>query len=157
MIRRLVIIAFFITAGSACCGQGTLLFKKNNHRQAYYKVGDIISFNLKGSKQKISDQIKGFEDSLLVFQFYKINPKEISRLYVDNKTKIWFIFRYKYEKLFLVAGASFLPIEFVNTGKIHQEALLVSGTLLSAGFLAKFLISDKIKIKGRRRLVIIKY
>jgi hypothetical protein len=117
----------------------------------------VLTFELKGTKTKVSDQIRGFEDSLVVFQSYKLNPKEIAALYVDEKTKIWFIFRYKYEKIFSLAGALFLPIEVVNTGKIEPKAVAVSGALLGAGLLARWLVSDKLKIKGRRKLLIISY
>jgi hypothetical protein len=138
-------------------GQRFLYFQKNGHREAVYATGDALTFELKGTKAKISDQIRGFEDSLVVFQSYKVNPKEIAALYVDEKTKIWFIFRYKYEKVFLLAGALFLPIDVINTGKIEPKALAVSGTLLGAGLLARWLVSDKLKIKGRRKLLVISY
>ncbi|MGI4883615.1 MAG: hypothetical protein ACRYFR_01490 [Janthinobacterium lividum] len=138
-------------------GQSFLYFKKNAHREAAYSTGDALTFELKGAKTKVSERIVGFEDSLLVFASYKLNPNKINALYVDDKTKIWFILRYKYEKVFFLAGGIFLPIDIINTRKIEPQALAVSGALLSAGLLAKWLISKKLKIKGRRKLLVISY
>jgi hypothetical protein len=139
---------------SICYGQ-KLLFHKNRHREAIYKKGDEISFRLKNDKSKITGQIIGFEDSVIVFPGFKINPRRISHLYVDSKTKIWYILRYKYERIFLIAGTGYPLLELVNHGEIEKETLIISGSLITAGLLARWLISDKIKIKGRRRLVII--
>lgn len=136
-------------------GQAYLYFRKNGHREAIYQVGDVLTFALKGTNRRISEQIKGFDDSLLVFQYYKVNPREIAALYVDDKTRLWFILRYKYEKLFLAGGAGFLPISAFNTGRIEPRAAAISGGLLGAALLAHWLISQKIAIKGRRRLLIL--
>lgn len=165
MLKHYVIAFIFFTNYLSCVGQAFthtkgesfLYFKKNSHREAMYSVSDVISFDLKNNKEKVSDQIKGFEDSLIVFQSYKLNYREISALYVDKKTKIWFILRYKYEKLFFLTGADFLPIDIINTGRIEPKALAVSGALLGAGLLSRWLISDKIKIRGKRKLLIISY
>lgn len=165
MLKYYVALLLCLASTSRCIGQvfvhtngqSFLYFKKNGHREAVYATGDVLTFELKGAKTKVSDQIRSFEDSLIVFQFYKLNPKEIAALYVDEKTKIWFIFRYKYEKIFLLAGALFLPIDVINTGRIEPKALAVSGALLGAGLLARWLVSDKLKIKGKRKLVVIYY
>jgi len=144
----------FVGLASNCYGQ-KLLFHKNRYRQATYKEGDRISFRLKNDKSKITGQIIGFEDSLIVFHGFKINPDQISHLYVDSKTKIWYVMRYKYEKIFLIAGIGYSFLELVNEGEVDKETLIISGSLITAGLLAKWLISDKIRIKGRRRLLII--
>ncbi|RZJ93304.1 MAG: hypothetical protein EOO60_04905 [Hymenobacter sp.] len=138
-------------------GQSLLYFKKNGHREAVYAVGDKLTFELKATKTKVSDQIIGFQDSLILFQHYSLNPKEIAALYVDDKTKIWFIFRYKYEKAFFLAGGLFLPIDVINTGQVEPKALAVSGLLLGAGLLARWLVSEKLRITGKRKLLIITY
>lgn len=138
-------------------GQRFLYFRKNGHREAVYGVGEVVTFELRGTGQKVSDRLVGLEDSLLVFQHYTVSPKAIAALYVDEKTRQWFILRYKYEKLFLLAGALFLPIDLVNSRKIEPRAVEVSGAFLGAALLAHWLISPKLNIKGRRRLVIISY
>lgn len=153
-MRYLLVLAIAFTA-TVSLGQDMLMFKKNKNKIVYYKMGDVITFQLKNDKQKITDQIRGFTDSLIVFHYYSINPAEISHMYVDSKTKVWFFMRFKYEKLFLIAGAGYLLLDLANTGELTKETLVVSGTLITAGLLAKFLISKKIKIKGKKMLRIL--
>lgn len=165
MLKYYTVIVLFFANTLLCAGQNFihakgqsfLYFKKNGHREAVYAVGDKLTFELKATKAKVIDRIIGFEDSLLVFQSYKLNPSQISALYVDEKTKIWFIFRYKYEKAFFLAGSLFLPISIINTGRVEPKALVVSGALLGAGLLAKWLVSNKLRIKGKRKLLVISY
>jgi hypothetical protein len=154
MIKFSSIFIILFSFYSWCYGQ-KLLFHKNRHREALYKVGDVISFRVKNSDSKISGQIRSFEDSLIVFQNFKVNPNKITHLYVDSKTKNWYILRYKYEKIFLISGIGYLLLDVLNTGELSKETLVISGSLVAAGLLAKWLISDRIRIKGRRKLVII--
>jgi hypothetical protein len=120
-------------------------------------VGDKLTFELKATKAKVTDRSIGFEDSLLVSQTYTLRTSKIGALYVDEKTKIRFIFRYKYEKAFLLAGSLFLPISVINTRKVEPKALAISGALFGAGLLAKWLVSQELRIKGKRKLLIISY
>ncbi len=131
------------------------MFKKNNHRFAYYETGDIITFNIKGHPDKISDQIRGFEDSLIVFRFFKVNPKEITHIYVDGKTKSWFVIRYKYEKLLLFAGVGYFLLDWVNTGEVTKETVIIGGSMIAGSLLAKILISKRMKITRKRKLAIL--
>jgi len=110
---------------------------------------------MKNEHAKFTEEILGFEDDLIVFRDFKVYPEDITHLYVDAKTRIWYILRYKYEKIFIIAGIGYLLIDLTNTGKVKEETLIVSGSLVAAGLLAKLLISKKIRIKGRRKLVII--
>ena len=165
MLKYYTVIVLFLATTSLCAGQAFvyakgqsfLYFRKNGHREAVYAAGDKLTFELKDAKAKVTDRLIGFEDSLLVFQSYKLKPSEISALYIDEKTKIWFVFRYKYEKVFFLAGSLFLPISVINTGKVEPKALAVSGVLLGAGLLARWLVSKKLRIKGKRKLLIISY
>lgn len=165
MLRYYALCYLYLATPFRCAGQAFihapgqhfLYFQKNGHRQAVYTSGEVLTFELNGSKTKISDRISGFEDSLLVFSSYKVNPRNITALYVDEKTKIWFIFRYKYEKAFFLAGALFLPLDIVNSGQVAPKAATISGALLGAGLLARWLISDKLPIKGKRKLRVIAY
>lgn len=131
------------------------MFQKNRRRTAFYKQGDQISFRLHNDKTKYTFQILGFEDSVLVVRNYKINPKEISHMYVDSKTKIWYVFKYKYEKIFFLAGAGYLLASVINEKTVSKEAATISGSLGGAAILARLLVNDKIRIKGKRRLAII--
>lgn len=163
MLKTCLLAGLLLVLSPACRGQhflfpkgeSLLYFRKNGHREAVYGVGDALSFTVKGSPDKFSERIRGFEDSLLVFDTYKLNVKQISALYVDDKTKIWFILRYKYEKLFLLAGGLFFPLNTFNTREFQPKALAVSGALLGAGLLAHLLVSQKLRIKGKRRLLVL--
>lgn len=137
-------------------GQKALLFNKNWRKQVLYQTGDIISFRVAADSKKITDQIMGFEDSLIVFRNYKVNPIEITHMYVDKKTRTWYFLKYKYEKLFLFVGIGYLLIDGINNQELSKETLVFSGSLIGAGLLARWLISKKIKIKGRRKLVIMR-
>lgn len=139
-----------------CVGQKSLLFTKNWRKQAIYKTGDVISFCVKVDPKKITDQIIGFEDSLIVFKNYKVNPKEITHMYVDKQTGTWYFLKYKYEKLLLFTGIGYLVIDGFNNKEFSEETLIISGSLIGAGLLARWLISKKIKIKGSRKLVIMR-
>jgi hypothetical protein len=154
-MRKFYILTKVLLCLSSICYGQKLLFHKNRHRQAFYKEGDVISFRLKNDKSKITGQIRGFEDSLIVFLDFKIDPKKITHLYVDGKTKSWYILRYKYEKMFLIAGVGYPLLELVNNGEVDKEVLIIGGSLITAGLFTRWLISDKIKIKGRRRILII--
>jgi len=152
---RFSLVVILLLLGSFDGNSQKLLFQKNRYRQALYEPGDQLTFRLKGSRTKIFGQILGFEDSLIVFRDFKINPAKISHLYVDAKTRIWFILRYKYSKLLLIAGTGYLFLDAVNSGEFREKTLIISGTLIGAGLLAKIFISERMKIKGRRKLVII--
>lgn len=121
----------------------------------FYEIGDNIAFNLKEDKAKISATITGFQDSVIVFRGFKVNPSEISHIYVDSKTISWFVLRYKYTRLFLYTGIGYFLVDVANSGEISEETLAISGTLVGAGLLAKLLVSDKLAIKGKRKLLIV--
>lgn len=152
---RLLPFALLVISIPELFGQ-KLLFHKNNYKEQFYQVGDVISFQLKNEKTKITGKILGFEDSVIVFRGYKINPQKISAIYVDKKTKTWFALRYKYKYLLPEIGAGYLFLEWVNTGSLDDRDLRFGGSFIAAGVLARFLISDKIKIKGRRKIIIVK-
>ncbi len=150
--KRFAIALLILTLYFPSPGQ-KLLFHKNRYKEVFYQVGDHISFRKLGSTQKISGEIIGFEDSLIVFKEFKVNPKVISHMYVDDKTKQWFILRYKYRGLVFI-GIGYLAIDVINTGELSKSTAIVSASLVGAGLLAKWIIADRIKIKGRRKLVI---
>lgn len=153
-MRLCILYVFLLVFNTHGFGQ-KLLFYKKSYRQAYYKTNDVISFRLQGSREKITGKIKGFEDSLIVFEGRKVDPRQISHLYVDAKTKTWYILRYKYEKIFMFAGITWLVTDLVNSGQVSPKTLVISGSLIGASLLARLLISDSMKIKGKRKLLIV--
>jgi len=137
------------------CFSQKLLFHKNRYKEVLYEVGETISFNLKGDNSKVTAGIKGFEGDYIVFEDFKINPRDIASMYADAKTRTWFIFRYKYQRILLYIGFGYIIIDFINTGSLSKETLAFGGAFIAAGLLAKIFISQKIKIKGKRKLVVI--
>ena len=127
-----------------------MLQKKNKNKNAYYEKGDVISFQVKGRKSKITAEITNFRDSVIVFQGFEVNVGEIKCIYIDEKTKWWL--RYKVAQLSFITGTGYLALDVINTGKLNGNTLAVSGSIIGVGLIAKMLISNKIKIKGRTKL-----
>lgn len=156
MIRMLLAFISVLDNLEYCIGQGTLLMlqKKNKNKNAYYKPGDEISFRKNGSKSQITGEILDLKDSVIVFQEFEARVDEISSLYIDEKTRWWL--RYKIEQIGLIAGVGYLALDFINNGEIIRETLVISGTLIGVGIIGKLLIGNRIKIKGRTKLRILK-
>jgi hypothetical protein len=152
LILSIVAVSFAVTGFA----QTFLLFHKNRYREAHYVVSDVITFRLKGERKKIKAEIIGFEDGLIVFNGFKVSPKDITHLYVDPKTRIWYALRFKYARMCFIAGAGYMLIDLANHGDLQESTVVVGTTLITAGVLAQILVSWKIKIKGRRRLEIIR-
>ncbi len=150
---------YLVTLGMLCFnasvfGQTSLLFIKNNSRYATYRIGEDLSFDIAGNKQRITQKIEGFEDSLIVFNTFKLPVNDISALYVDEKTKRWYPLRFKYEKILPIAGAEYLVADAIVSRKLRPNTLLISGLLFGGGMLARKLIGRRITVRGGRRLVI---
>jgi hypothetical protein len=131
-----------------------MLQKKNKNKNAYYKLGDEISFRKNESKRKITGEILDLRDSIIVFHGFEVRVDEISSLYIDEKTKWWL--RYKIEQIGLIAGVGYLTLDLINNGEIGRETLVISGTLIGVGLIGKLLIGNRIKIRGRTKLRILK-
>ena len=154
----LVILIWFLILGStpSCFAQKSLLFQKNKNKEVVYEPGDVISFRLKGDKSKHTFQIMRFEDSLIVFKNYKVNPKEITHMYRDTKNKTWWFMKYKWSGLCFIVGIGYLVLDGLHLGELTRETLIFSGSLIAAGVLTKLIINDRIKIRGSRKLVVIR-
>ena len=149
MFKFHFLLIIWLGFGSICCGQ-TLLFHQNRHRTVLYKEGDVISFRIKNNKSKITRKIRGFEDSLIVFQDFKINPDKITHFYV-NKSLI------RQTRKIIYAGVGYPLLELINFGVVDQKALTIGGSLIAAGLLVGLLIRHKIKTEGRNKLLIIDF
>jgi hypothetical protein len=130
-----------------------MLQKQNRNKNVYYKTGDEISFRLNDSKRRVIGKITDFKDSTVVFDGFEVRVSEISSIYIDEKTKWWL--RYKIEQLCLIAGGGYLLLNIIN-GNVDEDTLIISGTLISAGIIAKVLIGNRIKIRGRTKLRIVR-
>ena len=95
-----------------------MLQKKNKNKNVFYEKGDIISFQVKGRRLKITGQIIDFKDSVIVFQGYEVKVSEIKCLYIDEKTKWWL--RYKIAQLSFITGTGYLALDIINKiGRAH--------------------------------------
>lgn len=130
-----------------------MLQKKNKNKSVYYEIGETISFQVKGNKSKVTGTITGFRDRVIVFNGLEVHVDSICVMYIDEKTRWWL--RFKIAQLSFIAGGGYLALDAVNTGKLNDQTLAVSGSILGAGLIAKLLISNKIKIKGRTKLRIL--
>lgn len=153
-MKRNVLLLLLILSSSHLFSQ-KLLFHKNRKREAIYRIGDEISFRVKHEKTRLTGQIIGFEDSLIVFYNMKINPKNISHFYVDGKTKAWYFLKYRYAKLFFFTGAGYLMIDIINSGEPEKETVVTCASLMGAGLLAQAIVGQKVKVGRRGRVVII--
>jgi hypothetical protein len=155
-LKHFFLSAVAVTLCYTTFAQTFLLFHKNRYREAHYVVSDVITFRLRGERKKIKAEIIGFEDSLIVFNGFKVYPKNITDLYVDPKTRIWYAVRFKYARLCFIAGAGYMLIDLANNGDLNESTVVIGSTLIGAGVIAQLLVSKRIKIKGRRRLEIIR-
>jgi hypothetical protein len=135
--------------------QQRLMFRKSNSKVAIYERGEVISFRVRGDRASHTYQIEGFTDTTIVFRYHEVALRDISHLYVDQKTRQWFEMRYKYEKFLLIAGFGYFMMDVINTGELSEETKWVSLSLIGAGVVAKFMVTDKFRIGGRKRLTLV--
>jgi len=133
-----------------------LLFHYSRYKEAIYTVGDVISFREKRSKEKITWQITDITDSTIVSGERSILLHKIGAMYVDQKSKIFFPFRYKYKYILIGGGVSYFLINWFNSKEIDHPSTIISVSMVSAGVIAGLLIKDYIKLKPRRKLVILR-
>ena len=140
--------------GSNGSAQDFLRFEKRRNRTADYYVGDKVSFWIKDHPSKITGQIRGFEDSLIIFSHFQIPVGDITHLYVDRKISSWYAVKYK-TMLLPMAGAGYLGLDVLNTGELAPRTLAIGGGLIGGGFLLKWIVGKRIKVRGRKRKLII--
>ena len=154
---KLLLLLPFLLLSMACpcfCQETYLMMqKRNKNKNAYYKQGDVISFRTHASNQKVTGEIFGFKDNVIVFRGFEVGVADIASLYIDEKTRWWL--RYKVEQLSLIAGCGYLLLDVINSGELNENTLAISGTLIGVGLIAKILIGNRIKIKGRTNLRIL--
>jgi hypothetical protein len=133
-----------------------LLFHYNRYKEHIYKVGDVISFRIKGNVEKHTWQITNLTDSTIVSGERSIEPHQISHIYVDKETLQFFAFRYKWARLFFFAGVGYAAIDLVNRHELDRNMALISGSLLGASLLCTIIIKEHIELKHGRKLVILR-
>ena len=156
MAKHLLVLLLIALPLAHCLAQQPyLLFHKSNKREAQYFAGEVIAFRIRDNDFKVTDQIKGFSNGLVLFDGYEVNPNDFEVLYADDKTRIWFAFRYKFARLTLIAGAGYLALDVLNTGEFDRNTMIISGSLIGAGLIGRLFIREKFKIKGSKKMVVI--
>jgi hypothetical protein len=155
MIRYFTFCFLLLIISNSCFCQKDLLILQKKNKNTFYNSGDVISFKIEGDKSKITGKILDLEDSVIVFKGYEVNVNKITCLYVDKKTGRGL--HYKLASLLLIGGSGYALIDLINRGELDERTLIPCGKLIAAGLLAKLIIGNKIKIKGRTRLRILNY
>jgi hypothetical protein len=155
-LKILVTLVFLIVAQASFAQEKQLLFHYSRHKEVIYRIGDVISFQRKGNKQKISWQISDITDSTIVSGDRSIAPYKIGAVYVDAKVKMLRPIRYQYKYYLTAAGIAYFLIDWGNSKEIDTSTIIVSGTFIGAGILSAILIKDYVKLKRGRRLVILR-
>src|SRR5687768_9974424 len=88
-------------------GQKSLLMlqKRNTNKNVVYKIGDEVSFYTDFHQGKVTGKIISFEDSVIVFNGYRVDVRDIKALHIDEKTRWWL--RFKPAQLLLLAGGAY--------------------------------------------------
>jgi hypothetical protein len=149
MIRYFTICFLLLAISDSCYGQKDVLVLRRRNNNTYYHAGDKISFHIEENKSKITGRISDLTDSTIIFESFEVPLSKITWLYIDSRKLL--------PRLLLTAGAGYLFVDLINGGAQIERVLISSGTLISLGLLAKLLIRNKIKIKGRTRFIILNY
>lgn len=154
-MRKFLVLLVLSFAFLNVSGQHTLLLlqKENQRKNAYYEVGDELTFYLSGRKSRIQDKIVAFEDSAIVFRGYQVPVDQITALHIDDKTRWWL--RFKPAQLLLIGGTGYLLIDTFNSREFSKDTLVIGGSLIGLGLIFRLLIPNKIKIRGKTRLRIL--
>ena len=131
-----------------------LMLDKGGSKNAYYQIGDKISFTRLGSRRKITSRIIDLKDSTITFQELEVPIKEVTGLYIDEKTKWWL--RFKIAQLSFLCGGMYMFADAVNSGKFKEETMIVGVTFVGIGFLAKAIFPHRIKMTRKTKLRVLK-
>ncbi len=155
--QRLIVVLLLWASCQPILAQNSQLYLRDDrrvNRTALYQVGEEISFWVEGHDQMVTRVIRNFTDSLIVFDDYRIAIDDISHWYVDDKVRSWYILRYK-TIILPIAGAGYILIDGFNTRELAPSALLIGGSLIAGGFLLKWIIGNRIRIRGSTKVSII--
>lgn len=138
-------------------GQGNsfLMFEKSRNRRAFYYPGDEISLQLRGDRRRFTGRIRELQDSMILFEHYRVRVSDITHIYQDNKQN-WYPLRHKISPLLLIAGSGYLLLDVVNNREFDRGTLILSGAMIGTGLLAKWLIPTKTRIRGKRKLKVVR-
>ena len=147
-------LSLFLAASQATAQQSVLVLQMPNpNKNAYYEVGDQLTFYLPGKRSKRTETILGLEDSLIVFRGYTVPVGQIAALHIDDQTRWWL--RYKPAQLALIAGTGYVLLDAVNNRELNEGTLIIGGSLIGLGLIFRLLIPNKIRIRQNTELRIL--
>ena len=150
----LPLLTLFLAAYHASAQKSVLVLQMPNpNKNAYYEVGDQLTFYLPGKRSRRTETILGLEDSLIEFREYTVPVDQITALRIDDKTRWWL--RYKPAQLALIAGTGYLVLDTVNNRELNEGTLAISGSLIGLGLIFRLLIPNKIRIQRKTKLRIL--
>jgi hypothetical protein len=147
-------LTLFLAAQQAVAQQQVLVLQMPNpNKNAYYEVGDRLTFYLPGKRSKRTETILGLEDSLIVFRGYTMPVDQITALHIDDQTRWWL--RYKPAQLALMAGTGYILVDALNSRELSEETLAIGGSMIGLGLIFRLLIPNKIRIRRKTKLRIL--
>ncbi len=150
----LPLLTLLLAAYQAIAQQSVLVLQMPDpNKNAYYEVGDQLTFYLPGKRSKRTETILALEDSLVVFRGSTVPVGQITALHIDDRTRWWL--RYKPAQLALMAGTGYLLLDTVNNRELNEGTLAISGSLIGLGLIFRLLIPNKIKIRRNTKLRIL--
>ncbi len=157
MTRTLTVVLLLLLVHTSGYGQASsfLMFEKSRNRRAFYYPGDKISLQLRGDRSKFTGRIQELQDSVILFEHYRVRVSDVTHIYQDDKQN-WYTLRHKLSPLLLIGGTGYLVLDVVNSRELDRGTLVLSGSLIGVGLLAKWLIPTKTRIRGKRRLKIVR-
>jgi hypothetical protein len=155
-LKFILIVCGALVVQGATAQDNRLLFHYSRYKEVIYNVGDVISFRTKGSEEKVTWRITEITDTTIMSGERSLAPYKIGAMYVDQKTKIFFPFRFKYMPILIGGGVAYFLIDSFNSKEINRSAVIVSTSMVGAGLIAGLLIKPYIKLKPGRKLVILR-
>ncbi len=157
MVKVLALALLMVLVRTEGYGQASsfLMFEKSRNRRAFYYPGDAISLQLRGDRSKFSGRIQELQDSVILFEHYRVRVSDITHIYQDDKQN-WYPLRHKISPMLLIAGSGYLVLDVVNSREFNRGTLVLSGAMIGAGLLARWLIPTKTRIRGKRKLKIVR-
>ncbi|MGB3851147.1 MAG: hypothetical protein WA958_14355 [Tunicatimonas sp.] len=147
-------LGFFLSTQQIMAQQSVLVLQMPNpNKNAYYEVGDQLTFYLPGKRSRRTETILGLEDSLIVFRGYTVLVSQITALHIDDQTRWWL--RYKPAQLALMAGTGYIVLDTVNNRELNKGTLAIGGSLIGLGLIFRLLIPNKIRIRRKTKLQIL--
>ncbi|WP_194777449.1 hypothetical protein [Pararhodonellum marinum] len=157
-----LLILLTFGAGQLVFGQKYLLLQKGSNQKTRikYEVGEIITYQTKDYDYFLTDVIKEIQRDYLLLNENILRPEDITAIDISNKDERNRTIR-NLSTLAFAAGGLVLATETINS--LYQEGslsystggLVISGSLLTTGFVLSKSKYKYFKRSGRRKIEIV--